>query len=189
MKITTNSWMLPDFMTMDTYSTYVWHEMFDIDYEAEELWIDSDDIDIDFDNFKLDLANKIIDWVCKDINEDLPKWMQFKKPNEIKVVSPKYYNYSTDTYNIDIEFNKKELYKFIKENEKELNKHLEKFASYDGFSSFTPSSYGALMKCEDIERVVCCVIDFMLKDTEHEPRSEIDELYLCSFENLIYPEK
>jgi len=67
--------------------------MLDIDAEAEQLGIDVDDIDIDHDQYKQDLAEWITDWYIKNLNNVLPSRIQFVRPKNISMSSPRYYNY------------------------------------------------------------------------------------------------
>lgn len=186
MIIHTNSDMMQSRFRPDTYSTYVWHEMFDIGYEAEELWIDVDDIDINHDQYTQDLGEWMVDWIVDNVNDELPKWIQFVRPDEIKVWSPKYYNYWTDSMNIDVKVTKKKLYEYIEQEKEGLDKYLEKYRSCDWFISYTPSNYRELVHEEDIERVVMCVVDYLLREYEWEPMYEFD--YEIIYRNLIYPD-
>jgi len=53
-----------------------------------------------------------------------------------KTVNPAYYNFSTDSINVEIEYNPKKLKAFIKENKEAFKEYIEnKYTSYDGFSS------------------------------------------------------
>jgi hypothetical protein len=160
--------------------------MLDIDAEAEQLGVDVDDIDIDHDQYKQGLAEWITDWYIKNLNNVLPSRMQFVKPKNISMSSPRYYNYWTDSINIELDVKKKELDKFIKENRDWLDVFLEKYSSRDGFISFTPSSYGQLISEDDTERVVMCILEYLLKDDEQFPLQDFDS-YEIIYNNLIYP--
>lgn len=170
-----------------TYSTYVRHEMFDIDFEAEEMKISIDDIDINYDEYKKELWNWLQEWFQDNLNNELPEWLQFINPKETVMYSPQYYNYGTDSINVELKVDKRKLNKFIKENKDLLNEYLKKYESRSGFISFTPSSYNELIKCEDIERVVMCVLDYLLKDIDKNPIYDFDSSII--YDNLIYPTK
>jgi hypothetical protein len=174
----------------DTYWTYVWHEMFDIEYEAEEMNINVDDIDIDYDAFKKDLWSWLTDRFIENLNDELPKRIQFVRPKEVTMHSPKYYNFSTDSINIELDINKYQFDEFLKRDKQKkwLDEYLSKYKSCDWFMSWTPSSYWELMREEDFERMVMCVLDYLLKDSEEDPMYW-DNLYEIVCNNLIYPEK
>ena len=56
-----------------------------------------------------------------------------------KLISPKYYNYSTDIIDVNIEFSQENIdniYKIIKENQNEFDTYIkDNYTSYDGFMS------------------------------------------------------
>jgi len=84
-------------------------------------------------------------------------------------------------------FDKKELYKFIEKNKKELDQYLRKYKSCYGFISFMPSSYRDIINEDDIERVVMCVIDYLqYKECEELPIMNFDSSIIYS--NIKYSE-
>jgi hypothetical protein len=59
-----------------------------------------------------------------------------------KIYSPKYYNFATDEIDLTVEFNKRHVLKFAKDNQDGFNIYLKnKYSSYDGFISYTANNY------------------------------------------------
>ena len=58
------------------------------------------------------------------------------------IVSPKEYNFATDSVNIEVTLNPDDLFEYITRHLKEFREHIEeKYTSYDGFISHYSSSY------------------------------------------------
>ena len=58
------------------------------------------------------------------------------------IVSPKEYNFATDSVNIEVTLNPDDLFEYITRHLKEFQEHIkEKYTSYDGFISHYSSSY------------------------------------------------
>jgi len=96
--IQTNTDMMQSRYRPDTYHTYCWHEMLDFNSEIEHIKetynidCDCDDIDINYDQYKKDLGEWMVSQIM-DCNFYFPEWIQFKEPEKIEVLSPRYYNY------------------------------------------------------------------------------------------------
>jgi hypothetical protein len=59
-----------------------------------------------------------------------------------EIYSPKYYNFATDEIDLTVEFNKRHVLKFAKDNQEGFNIYLkEHYSSYDGFISHTANNY------------------------------------------------
>lgn len=184
MQVTSNTGLMQGKFRPDTYSTYVRHEMFDIDCEAEEMKVDVDDIDIDYEAYKKALGEWLYSWFIETLNDALPKWLQFVE-TEVTMYSPKYYNFETDSINVLLEVDKDKLWAYVEENKEGLDKYLKKYDSCDGFISFTPTSYHELKNEEDFERVVMCVLDYLLDGFEDSPQYYFENGIV--YDNLIYP--
>lgn len=76
------------------------------------------------------IANGLVDLEHADIIENVVYQ---------KTVNPKYYNFSTDSINVEIEYNTEKLKKYISENKEAFKEYIKgKYTSYDGFiSSYT----------------------------------------------------
>jgi hypothetical protein len=84
-----------------------------------------------------------------------------------KIISPLYYNYSTDTIDFDVTFNNKELINYIKSNLDEFDMYLkENYTSVDGFIYFVPNNYNEWLeqyKQQDV-RCLSAGLDFIFTD-------------------------
>jgi hypothetical protein len=84
-----------------------------------------------------------------------------------KIISPLYYNYSTDTIDFDVTFNNKELINYIKSNLDEFDMYLkENYTSVEGFIYFVPNNYNEWLeqyKQQDV-RCLSAALDFIFTD-------------------------
>lgn len=87
------------------YNTYLEGDS-DIDNELSELDCEYDDLEIDYKEYQKDVSKWFVDKVEELLNDELGIKCRV---NYQELKSPKYYNYSTDSVNIEIEFSKKGL--------------------------------------------------------------------------------
>lgn len=125
------------------YNTILSEGYFDHDSECDhykELGlipqdIDNSDIDFsfDYDQYMLDVSSKYVDLVNEFLSENnLASNVEF-----VKLVSPKFYNYSTDKIIIKGTFNIPVIIKVINNNLENFKNFLkDNYTSYDGFISF-----------------------------------------------------
>ena len=68
---------------------------------------------IDYKTIYKEYAKDYVDWFFSEFGEEILKatWINITK--FIKIISPKYYNYSTDTIDVEIECDKEKLMAFI----------------------------------------------------------------------------
>ena len=86
----------------------------------------------DFDNAFKEASHSICNAVLKLEHAGIIRGIDFDK-----LVSPKEYNFQSDSINCEITFNPKKLKKYLDENIKEFSEYIEgKYTSRDGFSSF-----------------------------------------------------
>lgn len=111
----------------------------------------------------------------------------------IKVVSPRYYNYSTDDVNINISYDYIQIIEALRENREAFSKYIkEENTSYDGFTAYGENEFTSyiqkILENESLEAFeLTQVLDFFiaesLKDTEEEFYDTIEgEL----FENFYF---
>jgi hypothetical protein len=95
------------------------------------------DEDIEFNNTDYELD--VVKYFAYFVEQNIPFVKSVKVQN---IVSPKYYNFSNDSVNVEIDLNTKELKAYIKANALELNKYLkENYTSCSGFISRYPNSF------------------------------------------------
>jgi hypothetical protein len=119
------------------------------------------------------LVKKLDRYLAPEILETLKSQSFGKYISKIEMLSyysPLEYNFSTDSYNIDITCNKlllKELVKYVKQNAIELAPFLnEHYSSYDGFHSFTANSINACIEgiLNSDEREISSVLRFIIEN-------------------------
>ena len=153
-------------------SDMVWYEFNDKgnlaqyrDYFGDNT-LTEDDLDIDFDQYTDDVSKSFVRmFYCCD---ECPDFIEDMKFNEL--VSPKYYNYSTDRLYVDIKLTddwKKKVFAFMDENEEWLSKRIASdWTSYDGFCSFMSNELcqwrEEFEKPEPDERYIEYIIRYMM---------------------------
>ena len=119
--------------TIDGYQTFDLESETDMLVEEEcektgkELSYDDFDWDYDCRGYLEALAKNLI----KILNEEILDDVILSVTSDYRVISPRYYNYTTDKIYIDFEIDKKKLDKFIEENFKDYEK--DRIKSNDGF--------------------------------------------------------
>jgi hypothetical protein len=92
--------------------------------------ISFDDIDFDYNKYYIDVSKQLCD-VIQDELSDYINIIRYKNIN-----SPKYYNYSNDFIECEIEPKKDNILNYIKSNYNDWRKYLkDNYTSYDGFIS------------------------------------------------------
>ena len=119
--------------TLDGYQTFDLERETDMLIEdecekaGEELEYDDFDWHYNFKNYLEALAKNYIKLLNQEILDDIILSVK----SDCAVISPSYYNYTTDKIYVDFEINKKKLDKFIEENFKDYEK--DRIKSNDGF--------------------------------------------------------
>jgi len=106
----------------------------DIRYYNEENGTnyDYDDFSWDYKDYENRISKAFVNRLEKELKDYLPIKMKFQE-----LVSPKEYNFSNDSINIEVSLSLKRLIKLIKENKDEAESYfLEKYTSCSGFISF-----------------------------------------------------
>lgn len=117
--------------TIDTYGTFKledeeeiisnYNENNNTNYEYDDFeW------EYDIDKYRKDLAKNLLELLKENIIDNVIT----KIESDLKVISPQYYNYTTDKIWLDFEINKDNLDKFIKDNSKEYEKSKVVVVSY-----------------------------------------------------------
>lgn len=93
-----------------------------------------------------------------------------------KVVSPKYYNFSTDSINCEIEYDDEKLIEYLTENKEAFKDYIEsKYTSRDGFSSSYSNDLEYWLDAENHgDHEVGSILQFVL---ENESEDAVMDLY------------
>lgn len=127
----------------------------------------------EYDDFEWDYSeyeNQIAINCCKAIEKLLKENNIIKSIKFQKVVSPKYYNFSNDSINIEVELNLGELVCFIANNKDSFSQYIESnYTSCDGFISFHSNDSDEWLKglildnLDKSEHKFGAILDFVCK--------------------------
>lgn len=162
-KITTTNSFLHNIFTLYTYCDIYSIENIYGYFFADDINYELTDYTYDHKKYTKYLANIVAEFIEYEIifySEYMKKYITKVSFNG-NVNNPRFYNYSTDTFELDLEINKKELRKrfnYLLKNEKSLLEDIikENFTSYSGFISFFPEKleeYIELSELKDINSV------------------------------------
>lgn len=127
--------------------------------------LDYDEFEFDFKDYKNRIAEK-----CTEVIERELMYL-FPSVSEVKfqqLISPKYYNFSNDSINIEIQIKDiNEIIAYLQDNEEEFSKYIkERYSSSDGFISSHSNDYVdwlfALNNGEDLKHKLGSVLEFIL---------------------------
>ena len=117
------------------YNTYLDGDS-DLDNELSELDCEWDDLEVDYKEYQLDVSKWFVDKINRLVNDDLGINCEI---NFQELSSPKYYNFSTDSINIDIKFSAnslKRIGELIADNFDDVKDIIKSnYTSCDGFIS------------------------------------------------------
>lgn len=130
--------------------------------------LDTDSYDVDYESYQLSMV-KHIAWRLEVELSDF-----ISKIKVQKIVSPKYYNYSNDSVDVEIEVDTKAVAKYLYENETLFNDYLKsRYTSCDGFSSAYSNSFEAweeetnnFTKLDDDGHRLGAILDFICENEE-----------------------
>lgn len=196
-KITITNSTLHDIFTLYTYEGSYSIENIYSYFFAEDFDHKLTSYTYDHKKYTKDLASIISEFIEYEIilnNDELKKYITKVSFNG-NVNNPRFYNYSTDTFELDLNINKKELTKrfnYLLKNEKELLEEVIKsnFASYSGFISFFPEKldeYIELSELKDInsvEKILALVFRVEL-ELNFDENELIESLYQFVFDQLV----
>ena len=137
------------------WSTAIFEEFYesnlfnsDTEYHLNECLQDEDHpetYEIDF----MPYCESVASYAVELLKDYCILFQENKIIKEMKYISlnfPRFYNYTTDKLNIEIDFNINKLKRFIKNNKTDFNLYLkDNFTSYDGFISFIENNYNDFM--------------------------------------------
>jgi hypothetical protein len=138
MKIKLNN--LDTNFSIDTYQMFTGDYVYESELEYYKEDHNKENVDINFDhkNIVKDLANESIKTILSHLNQyDTTKDI-IKDIVLIDTFSPKYYNYTTDSYDMEIDFNSNKLNKWIKDNylDNDVKELLNKWSLKDKENQF-----------------------------------------------------
>ena len=163
----------------------------DLDILTNLLCCSDDDIDVkyeynDFNQYKRDVCeifmNKYIDKIIDVLPSNIinNRNFKFEIKDNITVVSPEYYNYSTDRCYCDIVTNKETL-KLIKDYTLSLKGSkqylIDHYTSYDGFISFLSNDieyWKSLEVTKYEENMLIGLLDMLIMLSDENAKSEIN---------------
>ena len=175
---------------MKTYNTYLpifngfYNSIFEADGEESEIEhineerekidlepIDYDDCEWDYKEYNLRVSHKCVEVIDEALNDILDMDMKITFES---LQSPKYYNFSTDSINVEIEIDNLDVILEYLEKEKEnFAKYIkERYTSCDGFMSFQPNDSNVwieeLKEEHDLGHKLGSVLDFILVNEKYE---------------------
>lgn len=149
-------------------------EIEDINSQRETKGLDSIDYDncvFDYKAYEKRVAEKCVEVIEREINDVLETKMVF---NFQAVSSPREYNFTNDSINIEVELESLNAIKdYLRENQSNFAEHLkERYTSYDGFiSSYSINIiewFTMLDNEEKLNHVLGSVMDFILSNEGYE---------------------
>lgn len=109
--------------SIDTYQIFTGDNVYDMEIEYQRDENNKENIDINFDHKQVvrDLALQSIETILSGLNKYENIKCIINGINLIDTFSPSYYNYTTDSYDMIIDFNSNNLNKWIKDENKTLD--------------------------------------------------------------------
>lgn len=149
--------------------------------------LENDDlINWDYETYYKDIALKL----CESVEDFLNEINVVNSIGFIKIHSPKYYNFSNDVIECEVDVNSKNIRKYINNNLDEFEKHLiDNHKSRDGFNSFY--EYDLDFWIDRIENFstldhieVNSILNFICNNEEFNNEIEVPILVAENFEQL-----
>lgn len=172
-----NSNFLP-FINVCTYSTFDPYEMWCYMYEEMPSWIEQKECQHD------KFLNDICEYTLEGLEDICLNDMDFyidSDPSTLKTHSPKYYNFSTDSFTVDVSIDVVKLAEAVKHMVKSERKICEDFirdnwTSGSGFISFMPESIEELLELdmdsdEDASKLLAFAINVIAIKEERDVNS------------------
>ena len=201
MKISIELPFFPGFYESDLENsdTSYWAIKEELDYYTNELRdehpeyakLTEDDLDFDYRAYEKEILEGFID-VWKSYAPDFVETIEFEE-----MVSPKYYNYSTDRIFVTADLSddwKEQVRAFMSENYEWLKDRIAKdWTSYDGFMSFMENDirdWDAMLFEEEDSRYISTMIGYMMYRENNRIREDLvmgalEDVYAGSFVFII----
>ena len=189
MKVNIELPFFPGFYNSDLEDadTAYWAIKEELQYYQEECdtpckELTGDDLDFNYSDYEKDVREQ---WV-EGFREHMPEFVL--SVEDVEMVSPKYYNFSTDKLYADVELRdnwREKMRAFMKENAEWLKDRIKKdWTSYDGFCSFMSndlSEWDNYLFEEMDERYISTMIGYMMY---RENEEIINDLVMYALEDV-----
>lgn len=194
MKVNIELPFFPGFYESDLENgdTAYWAIKEELQYYQEECdtpckALTEDDLDFNYSDYEKDVRDAWVDGFRKYMPEFV------LSVEDVEMVSPKYYNFSTDKLYADVELRedwKDVMRAFMKENAEWLKGRIkEDWTSYDGFCSFMSNDYEDWFDYifdEQDDRYISVMIGYMMYRANKEIRNDLvmfalDDIYAGSY--------
>lgn len=189
MKINIELPFFPGFYESDLENgdTAYWAIKEELEWYQDEYHCEDIDLDFDYKGYEEDVRNAWVD----GFREHMPEFVLSVEC--VEMVSPKYYNFSTDRLFADVELRDDwddMMRNFMRENAEWLRKRIEDdWTSYDGFMSFMSNNLDEWDKYlfEDVdERYISVMIGYMMYRANKNIRNDLvmialDDIYPGSY--------
>ena len=166
-KVELNSSFLP-FINVCTYSTFDMYEMWYYMYEEMPRWIEEKECD----NSKF--LKDICEYTLEELEDACLNDLSFYIDSDVSTLnthSPKFYNFSTDSFTVDVNIDVAKLSEFVKGVVKSDLEICEDFIEYNwetrsGFLSFMPQSIKEVLELdidndEDVSKLLAFAINIV----------------------------
>lgn len=138
--------------------------------------LEYDDLTFDYEYYKTELSKELCGEFHNLMNESFPNLITEVKCEGMQ--SPKYYNYSNDSINIEITVNKDIFEQLIKENyDKIAEKIKEKYTSCSGFISHYSNDINKFLENQYGEHQLGSLLDIICEITEIDESMLFSEVY------------
>lgn len=181
-----NSSFLP-FINVCTYSTFDMYEMWYYMYEEMPRWIEEKERD----NSKF--LKDVCEYTLEELEDVCLNDLSFYIDSDVSTLnthSPKFYNFSTDSFTVDVNIDVAKLSEFVKGVVKSDLEICEDFIEYNwetrsGFLSFMPQSIKEVLELdidndEDVSKLLAFAINIIvIKEVDY-----INDMWMYVMENI-----
>ena len=181
-----NSSFLP-FINVCTYSTFDMYEMWYYMYEEMPRWIEEKECD----NSKF--LKDICEYTLEELEDVCLNDLSFYIDSDVSTLnthSPKFYNFSTDSFTVDVNIDVARLSEFVKGVVKSDLEICEDFIEYNwetrsGFLSFMPQSIKEVLELDiDNDEDVSKLLAFAINIVAIKEIGDINDMWMYVMENI-----
>lgn len=185
-KVKLNSNFLP-FINVCTYATFDMYEMWYYMYEEMPIWIEEKERD----NSKF--LKDICEYTLEELEDVCLNDLSFYIDSDVSTLnthSPKFYNFSTDSFTVDVNIDVAKLSEFVKGVVKSDLEICEDFIEYNwetrsGFLSFMPQSIKEVLELDiDNDEDVSKLLAFAINIVAIKEIGDINDMWMYVMENI-----